>query len=257
MRENNSIWNNIPNGWSICDGMIVPPKKKSNMNYEKKYKEALANMQELYNSMKYMSSTDALHTTIALEKAFPELKESKDERIRKAIIKALSKKVARDVILLQNIEISEALAYLEKQGEQKPNPYSGISFEYNGHTWGMCARDGGVKILIDGELKTSVFAEQDKQNPAWSEEDEKAVNDIMWIIEAYRKNGFNETHIQIANDSENWLKLLKERYIWKPSDEQVEALYNLMKYAVNLSTWGELENKIESIYKDLKKLREE
>ena len=47
----------------------------------------------------------------------------------------------------------------EKQGK-KPNPYSGTSFEYNGHSWGMCARDGGVEITIDGELKTSVFAEQ-------------------------------------------------------------------------------------------------
>lgn len=42
---------------------------------------------------------------------------------------------------------------------KKPNPYSGTSFEYNGHTWGMCARDGGVEILIDGELKTRVFVE--------------------------------------------------------------------------------------------------
>lgn len=40
---------------------------------------------------------------------------------------------------------------IEKQGE-KANPYSGISFEYNGHTWGMCARDNGVDILFDCEL---------------------------------------------------------------------------------------------------------
>jgi len=46
----------------------------------------------------------------------------------------------------------------EKKGEQRPNPYSGTSFEYNGHTWGMCARDNGVEILIDGHLKGRVFA---------------------------------------------------------------------------------------------------
>lgn len=44
---------------------------------------------------------------------------------------------------------------LEKQGE--PNPYSGVSFKYNGHTWGMCARDNGVEILVDGEIKERVF----------------------------------------------------------------------------------------------------
>ena len=45
--------------------------------------------------------------------------------------------------------------WLEKQGE--PNPYSGVSFKYNGHTWGMCARDNGVEILVDGEIKVRVF----------------------------------------------------------------------------------------------------
>lgn len=42
--------------------------------------------------------------------------------------------------------------YIEKQGEQKPNPYSGTSFEYNGHIWGMCARDNGVDILCDKHI---------------------------------------------------------------------------------------------------------
>lgn len=26
MREENSIWNNVPNGWYICGGMVIPPK---------------------------------------------------------------------------------------------------------------------------------------------------------------------------------------------------------------------------------------
>ena len=44
--------------------------------------------------------------------------------------------------------------------EQKPNPYSGASFDYNGHTWGMCARDNGVEILFDGELKAFLSLEK-------------------------------------------------------------------------------------------------
>lgn len=51
-------------------------------------------------------------------------------------------------------------AWVEKQGEQKPNPYSGITFEYNGHTFGMCARDNGVEILLDAELKAFVSLEK-------------------------------------------------------------------------------------------------
>lgn len=52
--------------------------------------------------------------------------------------------------------------YLEKQGEQ--NPYSGVSFKYNSHTWGMCARDGGVEILVDGEIKERVFLDNKPQD---------------------------------------------------------------------------------------------
>ena len=49
--------------------------------------------------------------------------------------------------------VEAALKYwLEKQTEQKLNPYTGVSFEYNGHIWGMCARDNGVDILLDKQL---------------------------------------------------------------------------------------------------------
>lgn len=27
MRANNSIFNNVPNGWCICGGMVVPSRK--------------------------------------------------------------------------------------------------------------------------------------------------------------------------------------------------------------------------------------
>ena len=82
------------------------------MDYEKKYKEALANMQELYNSMKYMSSTDALHTTMYLEKAFPELKESEDEKIRNEICIYIGAK--QDISLDTH---NKWIAWLEKQGD--------------------------------------------------------------------------------------------------------------------------------------------
>ena len=36
----------------------------------------------------------------------------------------------------------KAIDWLGKQCE--PNPYSGVSFKYNGHTWGMCGSDGVV-----------------------------------------------------------------------------------------------------------------
>ncbi len=52
-------------------------------------------------------------------KVIIELKESEDERIGKAIFQALSKKDARDVLLANGIQVSDALAWLEKQGQEK------------------------------------------------------------------------------------------------------------------------------------------
>ena len=51
-------------------------------------------------------------------------KESEDEKIRRAIFKALSKKEIRNVILMENIKVSDALDWLEKQKEQKPAEWS-------------------------------------------------------------------------------------------------------------------------------------
>lgn len=45
--------------------------------------------------------------------------------------------------------------WLKKQG--KPKPYSGVSFKHIGHIWDMRARDGGVEIFVDGEIKVRVF----------------------------------------------------------------------------------------------------
>lgn len=58
-------------------------------------------------------------------------------------------------------DIDKNIAWLENQGE--PNPYSGVSFKYNGHTWGMCARDNGVEILVDGEIKERVLLDNKPQ----------------------------------------------------------------------------------------------
>ena len=90
------------------------------MNYEQKYKEALKSMIDLYNKMKHLSSTDALATAVTLEKAFPELAESEDERIRKELISAFT--VTADKreheIYGHGITYGQVLAWLEKQDEQ-------------------------------------------------------------------------------------------------------------------------------------------
>ena len=68
-----------------------------------------------------------------------------------------------------------------------------------------------------------------ERKPAWSEEDEKMVGCIRGIIERY---AFSQSAVDINGElcerefiePDEWLKSLKERYTWKPSDEQMKAL---------------------------------
>lgn len=53
---------------------------------------------------------------------------------------------------------AEKQYWLGKQDE--PNPYSGTSFEYDGHIWDMHARDNGVEIIFDGERKAFLSLEK-------------------------------------------------------------------------------------------------
>ena len=88
------------------------------MDYEKKYKEALETARKINSGEGVASPPD--WTTYEL--IFPELKESEDERIKKAIIQDLKEEyefLGRDYILLDNKRIyhSDIIAWLEKQSE--------------------------------------------------------------------------------------------------------------------------------------------
>ena len=81
---------------------------------------------------------------------------------------------------------------------------------------------------------------QGEQNPAWSEEDEKMVGCIRVIIEKY---AFSQSAVDVNGDlcerefiePDEWLKSLKERYTWKPSDEQIEAIRLTRTFVTDIS----------------------
>ena len=89
-------------------------------NYEQKYKESLERCKSWMKGEHPECFSEAQK---AAEFIFPELRESEDERIRKGLIKGLS--AMRDIHKHQTfsddaININDAIAWLEKQGEQKP-----------------------------------------------------------------------------------------------------------------------------------------
>lgn len=87
-----------------------------------------------------------------------------------------------------------------------------------------------------------------KQKPDWSIKEKLMLNDIIETTE--RSNIFKENYQRELID---WLKSLKQRYTWKPSDEQMKQLGWIAKQNKDNMIGKELI----SLYQDLRKLREE
>jgi len=104
-------------------------------DFKKKYNEALDWMRKKYPTLMGANKEDAEHY-------FPELKESEDERIRKALIRFF--KNTHDWVNLK-YDGDEIVAYLEKQKEQKP-----IMIQWTGKN---------LKEVIDFTGKSPKFGE--------------------------------------------------------------------------------------------------
>lgn len=83
------------------------------MDYEKAYNEAI---EKIRNGLQPLSDGAKISgvTRAFLEEVFPELKESEDERIRKALVR-----FHKSTIDVDGIKGEEIVAWLEKQVEQK------------------------------------------------------------------------------------------------------------------------------------------
>lgn len=107
----------------------------------------------------------------------------------------------------------------------------------------------------DAEKKELVKIEQ---NPAWGEEDEKMMNKCIEYasnivpVKATKESGLFVDFKRIPDKkAQDWLKALKERYTWKPSDEQIKALNHVL-----LSYIGSWQPELQSLLNDLMKLKE-
>lgn len=87
------------------------------MNYEQKYKDALERAKGLLEGM---DEGDYFASSGDIENIFPELKESVDERIRKALKQGFFE-YGNSFTTFGGIQVGDILAWLEKQGEQKPD----------------------------------------------------------------------------------------------------------------------------------------
>ena len=64
-----------------------------------------------------------------------------------------------------------------------------------------------------------------KQKSVWNEEDEKRISKILNALEAQNYyNGASGKYTKPYEEEINWLKFLKDKYIWKPSEGQMTAI---------------------------------
>ena len=85
---------------------------------------------------------------------------------------------------------------------------------------------------------------QGEQMSAWSEEDEKKISDILAILRGGENCYYNSPTLI------DWLKSLKYRYTWKPTEEQ---MYNLSEAAHYNCAFFDMEI-LKGLYDDLKQL---
>lgn len=285
------------------------------MDYEKKYKEALERAKDIYTYY-----CDDRHQLRKIECIFPELKEGDDERIREEILEYFQQFENEE---LRGVNISDWIAWLEKQGEQKSITFNNarlIDSALNDYCCkiynALHKENGGVLSFARLQhLAMDIYGwckGQIEQKPAWSEEDEmralsieqvmncaallnivpekidkirtwlrtlknrvgceanctttkewgeedkNMLEDTIYMVTMQRDENRSDNEYQRAEKCIDWLKSLKERYTWKPSDEQMKVCKEV--YADLLSAKGfdvgTINSELNRLEEQLKKLRE-
>ena len=225
--------------------------------YEKKYREANDKVAARFG------------TNVAKE-IFTDLYESEDERTRKEIIKYIEGTFPNESSGIESK--NKWLAWLEKKSADKVEPrfkvgdkiYLKPEYRMPNDDTPIANTVKEIKEIDNGLYRFEgayIFIEdQDKyelvrQKP-WSPGDENKINHLIAYFED--REGFTaEDDVAYAN----WLKSLKDRVQprndWKPSEDQMDALYTYIYNPQYFNTPDPRMELVISIYEDLKKLMEE
>jgi len=198
--------------------------------YENKYKEAKKWIESIYSELSHEQQTEA-------EAFFPELKESEDEKIRKALLELVHDTTGDELWVDYNVHKEDALAWLEKQGEQKPTNEEMIE----------ALRTEYEKGRADAIAEMQV---------AWSEEDERICRAIVADIANDKSICKFEISKSICDEQINWLKSLKNRITWKPSEQQMNAIKIAIAYMTDECETPTAPKVLCELLEQLKKLTE-
>lgn len=215
------------------------------MDYKEKYKQALMIAKETYNTQPMYREW--------LEKMFPELVESEDEKVRKILFEFFKNYKEQDTCgseTFNGIPTDNILAWLKKQGEPSDEEMKTLlRTEYEkGRADAIAEMQGEwseederiMDNLISSLLRISVNTHTDSTSPnytfykeikllkslknrvqpkqEWSEENKDYYDAIIAKLEVTQEDA------ALTDNQMNFLKSLRPYPQWKPSDEQMKAL---------------------------------
>ena len=236
-----------------------PVKKLRDMDYEKKYKEALERARELYDRATDIGDIVGYD----LESIFPELAESEDERIRRWLVELVENQEPKMFIEVKKMDV---FAWLEKQKEQKEIPLMNGDAELYFDNW-IQHNDTTKRGYFEEGIRYAQRLQKEQKPAEWSEEETKDLVHILKVLDdcyIYGKHDLSKTdHDNLTST----LKSLRPQYhgdvtmteaykmgleagkasSWKPSEEQMKALQN----AVALTA---CDKELARLYNQLKKL---
>jgi hypothetical protein len=196
----------------------------------KRYDEVIERAKDYYDEGKTLE-----YATDIVSYIFPELKESEDKRIRKDIVTYLKSILSNKKYGDKFIE--DWIAWLEKQGEKA---------KYH---------DICDKCVRQPTCQSDCFLQQGEQKP-WSEEEKGNIDIIISRLEVDIEYWESRSKRRVDEDKRviNWLKSLKDRYTWKPSDAQMASITCAVRKMKESACY---DSELVHLLQDLKKLRGE
>ena len=151
--------------------------------------------------------------TICPKEIFTELKESEDEQIRKEILQIAKESKDSFYMALTPNKREMLIDWLEKQ-DNKDEEILILKDQIESLHAAIKALKEAHKIELE---------KQGEQNPTWSEYDEIMLHSLISDFKGFKHDNTSslEPHFDNAID---WLKSLKDRYTWKPTEEQINAI---------------------------------
>ena len=191
--------------------------------------------------------------TIYPNEIFPELAESEDERIRKELLEHC-KNQAKPYIQTGNKcpQIQSWIAWLEKQGEQKPDVVQ--------HSLSV-SDDSNLPTLDESIYHPCTESVHEQESSEWSEDDEYLLDETIKHLEALiritkKQGSAYSDEIQYYQRDIDWLKILKDRIQPKQewNKEDIEMLNSAILFVEHsaFTTIGKGKNNVIAWLKNLR-----